>query len=281
MGDGNALGGEEVDGRGVVVAQCGVDKTQLVQEAVCRIEIVQYFGLVDGPDIMGDHVPGVNRKGRVHGGDGGHHALLEPKRRVAFGMTVRTTREQGLSGGVILGIRTAADGLGAFVVGAGLVGPIHVRVANMRDPDRRLAARRGAMRRGFGDGKGDVVRSNLGIVAEANHLRTERFRGMRAHFELLKDVICGGPFGSDDTSTDVGVLHLTEQSGFWVPKSHLLCLTMTYLGQLAHIGQDIDQDIRTETSDQLESSQESLSQINCYPDFSRLVTENRPRNQHR
>jgi hypothetical protein len=41
---------------------------------------------------------------------------------------------------------------------------------------------------------------------------------MRAHFELLKDVICGGAFGMNDTSADVGVLHLTEQSGFWALK---------------------------------------------------------------
>jgi hypothetical protein len=80
----------------------------------------------------------------------------------------------------------------------------------MGHPDRRLATGRRALRRGFGNRKGDVVRSNLGIVAEADHLRTERFRGMRAHFELLEDVICGGAFSFDDTSADIGVLYLTD-----------------------------------------------------------------------
>lgn len=56
---------------------------------------------------------------------------------------------------------------------------------------------------------------------------------------------------------------------------------MTYLGQLAHIGEDIDQDIFSETSDQFERSQQSLPEINHCPDFSNFVIENRPRNQHR
>lgn len=158
---------EEVDGCGVVVSDGGVDKPESVEEAVGCVEVVEDFGPVDHPDVVGDDVAGVDGEGRVQFLDGLDHALLEAQRRVAFRVAEWAAWARGVARRVFLGVDPAADGLGAVVVRACFVGQVHVGVADMGDADGRLSAWR---RAGFGRFRAqcEVVFPDLGIIAETN-----------------------------------------------------------------------------------------------------------------
>lgn len=125
-----------------------VNKIEIRENRVGRVEISKNLGLVNGPEIVCNDIASKDRECSIrrNGLNSLNHALLEGDWRIAEGISKLASRIGVVSWRIIRRIRAATDWLRAVVIGTNLVRKINVSITDVNDLNRRLSASDRALR---------------------------------------------------------------------------------------------------------------------------------------
>lgn len=159
---------------------------------------------------MVNDITSEDAKGSIgnHVGNGLVHALFQADGRIALVVAVGAGRVLGVARRIVLGVGSAADGLGALRVGSRHVSLVDVNVGEVHDLQRSLAARRRSAASRLGGREGNIPLGDVRDAAEAEEGGAEELGRLGVEAHVAKSLSDDGALQSNSSVADIIILHL-------------------------------------------------------------------------